>query len=93
MLGRLRMNPQGMTMRQIENAMRGYWQEREEDAREDWERARMAAYFAAAPHLKKAKGMTDLIPMPWDAKQERIQLTPEQLEYLMRKMDNIPWES
>lgn len=71
-------------------ALDGYSAERTERERGEWERARMVAYYSAAPHLKKGKAMKQLIPLPWDNADRPI-LTQQQIDYLIAKMETIPW--
>lgn len=46
-----------------------YWYNENLKQRGDWERARLIAFFAAAPHTKSIKKQTDIVKFDWEKKQ------------------------
>lgn len=84
-----------MTPREFHNAVKGFAEQIEQDSRERWEQARMVAYYAVAPHVKKGKTMQGLIPLPWDKPTTQAnpyarfseRPTEEQLQELRRKLE------
>jgi len=84
-----------MTAREFRAAAKGYAERTEQEGRERWEQARMVAYYAAAPHLRKSKTMMSLIPLPWDRNPLAEKFgpgerpTPEQIEQMFARLDKI----
>lgn len=57
-----------MTVQEFSLMMDGYVQEKEEQLRQDWDRARWLAAVLLSPHTKKGQRIqpTDLASFPWD---------------------------
>lgn len=86
------------TPEEFESVAQAWADSRLADQREAWERARLIAYMAAAPHLSRKMTPRQLIPLPWDtearkpSEAEAERLTPEQqrrrFEELSRKLSH-----
>jgi len=76
-----------MTPREFSNAVRGYSEEMEQQGRESWEQARMIAYYAIAPHVKKGRSMGSLIPLPWDSPAKKTELDREAVAKFMHRLN------
>lgn len=78
-----------MTPREFSNAVRGYNEEQEQRSRETWEQARLIAYYAIAPHVKKGKDMRGMIPLPWDkeTKPDGQKFDPEEVKRFMHRLN------
>jgi len=57
-----------MTVQEFALMMDGYVEEREEQLRQDWDRARWMCAVLLSPHTKKGQRIqpTDLAAFPWD---------------------------
>lgn len=60
----------GLTPEQFAQTCEAWNEARENNRREGWERARMAAAIIVQPHCKKALKPTDIIHFPWDERHE-----------------------
>lgn len=85
----------GLTPREFFNAVQGFNEAEENRMKDEWERARLVAYYAVSPYLKDGKTMERVIPLPWDAERKARQilekakknpLTEEQKEVLRTKL-------
>lgn len=86
------------TPQEFEAIVQAWTESRLTDQQEAWERARLIAYMAAAPHLSRKMTPRQLIPLPWDtearkpSEAEAERLTPEQqrrrFEELSRRLSN-----
>lgn len=68
MFGRLRLTRDqvlDMSPRELKNAIRGYYEQYDEQIKDGWERARLIAYYALGNGKQNLK---QTIPMPWDKK-------------------------
>lgn len=86
------------TPQEFEAIVQAWTESRLADQREAWERSRLIAYMAAAPHLSRKMTPRQLIPLPWDAEVKKAagteaeHLTPAQqkrrFEELSRKLSH-----
>ncbi len=60
-----------------------YWRNEQIKQQGDWERARMVAFYSAAPHTKKIKKPTDIVEFDWEKKKKEV-LSKEQF-FKLRK--------
>jgi len=82
------------TPREFYNRLEGHRKAKEDEHRADWERARLVAFYAIVPHLKKGSGnsMDKVIPLPWDyEKPTGLKISKEKEEELHAKLDKIPF--
>lgn len=76
------------TPREFALRLEGYTEREKVRSREQWEQTRIMAYYMAAPHLKKTMTITRFFPLPWDnEKPDRPKLSKEQIERLLKKLD------
>lgn len=71
-----------MTVQEFALMMDGYVEEKEEQLRQDWDRARWIAAVLLSPHTQKGKRIqpTDLARFPWD-KTDTKKVTKAQQEF------------
>lgn len=68
--------------------LKGQRQQEEREYREHWEQSRMIAYYAVAAHVKKGKGMRQMIPLPWDSESSEGQkFDPEEVKRFMYRLN------
>lgn len=69
--------------------LEGHREKEKHDYRDQWERARLTAYYAIAAHIKKGKGMKQMIPLPWDNEHiaDRPTLAPEEVEDILKRFE------
>jgi len=82
------------TPREFYNRLEGHRKAKEDEHKADWERARLVAYYAIAPHLKKgaSNNMDKVIPLPWDhEKLKPVKISKEKEEELHALLDKIPF--
>lgn len=77
-----------LTLREFYAKLKGHRRRTEREGREEWERARIVAYFAALPHLKKGTKPTSMLPFAWDNTSASI--TPEEALKILREAKPIP---
>lgn len=81
------------TPREFANAITGYVEEQEQASREQWEQARLIAYYSFIPYSKKKGSVTSIIPLPWDTQASNqyadfpVKPTNEQIQFLMQRLD------
>lgn len=63
-----------------------YWRNHDLKQRDDWERARMIAFYAAAPHTKKIKKPTDIVKFDWEKKERPRVKSKEEFYRLKEKL-------
>ena len=70
-------------------ALEGNRERRQTEYEDAWERARLMAYYTAAPHLKSKSGIRQFMPLPWDNREtkDRPKLTPEEVEATLKKFE------
>lgn len=71
--------------------LQGFYERQEAQERSEWERMRLVAYYAVAPHLKRATTLQRFMPLPWDKAQrpERDPVDPDELKRIQADIDKI----
>ena len=64
---------------------RGFFDMKNAEYRDNWERTRMAAFYAIAPWNKAIRTPQDVFRFDWE-KVEHFELTEEQMDYFLRKV-------
>ena len=62
-----------------------YWYNEQLKQRGDWERARLVAFYAAAPHSKKIKKYSDVVKFDWE-KAKKSNMTKEEFYKLKEQL-------
>ena len=79
-----------LTPEEFEAVLAQYARLREEQHRADWERARMIAFAAVAPHTSRLRGPEDLVRFPWEEETEERPKAPRMtIEERRRLMDEL----
>lgn len=79
-----------LTPEEFEAVLAQYARLREEQHRADWERARMIAFAAVAPHTSRLRGPEDLVRFPWEEETEERPKAPKMtIEERRRLMDEL----
>ena len=79
-----------LTPEEFEAVLAQYARLREEQHRADWERARMIAFAAVAPHTSRLRGPEDLMRFPWEeAATDRPKAPRMTIEERRRLMDEL----
>lgn len=57
-----------MTFREIDLAISGHYQQKENEKKDIWESSRLVAYFSVLPNIKKGKRFTpkDVMTFSWE---------------------------
>lgn len=75
-----------LTVEEFDAVMELYEENETAKYRDRWERARMIAYSAVAPHSKKIRQATDLVRFPWEEKKLKGERKKEKVESEVPKM-------
>lgn len=73
------------------HVQRGYFMRKEMESRQTWEQARMIAFYAVKPHVKRntLNTLDSLLKFPWEnAKPGTVTMTKDEVDYIVRKYGN-----
>lgn len=79
-----------MTLREVGNAVSGFYKNKEDVYKLQWEMGRFISFHSLLPHTKKNKKLklTDVVKFPWDKvelSEKSISEKKERLKYLEQK--------